>query len=205
VDITVIGASGETGRQAVARALAAGHRVTAVVRRPDVIEPANRLRVVVVPNLTVASNVDRVIAGSDAVISALGPSVKGPTSVCTEGVRAVLAAMGRTGVRRLVAVSAYGAGESRDRSLYSRLLWAAVAEKMRDKNGMEQLIRASDAEWTIGRPPALRSGPYTGSYRAGTDLKVRLTTRISRADLADFLLCEAVAPAWVGQTPVIAA
>ena len=147
----------------------------------------------------------REVRNQDAVISALGTAAKGPVSVCTDGVRAIIGAMSRTGVRRLVAVSAHGAADSHDRSLYSRVLWATLADKMRDKETMEEAIRASELDWTIVRPPALKNRSGTGRYRTGTDLKIRLTSWISRADLADFLLREATTPAYLREAPRIAA
>jgi uncharacterized protein YbjT (DUF2867 family) len=126
-------------------------------------------------------------------------------SVCTDGVRSILGSMTRTGVHRLIVVSSHGAAETHDGSLYSRMLWAMMADKMRDKDEMEKLIRASGVDWTIVRPPALKNKPHTGVYRVGANLKIRLTSAISRADLADFLLREATTPAHLHQVPRIAA
>ncbi|MCX2946786.1 NAD(P)-dependent oxidoreductase [Lentzea sp. NEAU-D7] len=198
----VLGASGGTGRAVVEVALRAGHAVTAVVRRGDAIQPAPGLAVVVLPVLT---GLAQVVDGHDAIISALGTSERGPSTVCSDGIRAALLAMGETNVRRLVAVSAHGAAESRDRSLYSLLLWASVKHKMRDKEVMEALIRQSDVDWTIVRPPALKDAPASGGYRAGNDLRITVTSSVSRADLADFLVREAVRPAFVRQAPGIVA
>jgi putative NADH-flavin reductase len=200
--LLVLGATGGTGRAVVDVALRAGHAVTAVVRRGDAIPPAPGLTVAVLPVLT---DLAHVVAGHDAVISALGTNDRGPCTVCSDGIRATLLAMEETGVRRLVAVSAHGAAESRDRSLYSVLLWASVRHKMRDKEVMEALIRQSDVDWTIVRPAALKDTPATGGYRTGNDLRITVTSSVSRADLADFLVREAVRPAFVHQTPRIAA
>ncbi|MEU8635478.1 NAD(P)H-binding protein [Amycolatopsis sp. NPDC048633] len=203
--LVVLGATGGTGRAAVDVALRAGHEVTAVVRREGALPPAPGLTVVLIPDFTEADRLAAAIAGHDAVISALGTTARGPVTVCTVGVRAALLAMSRTGVRRLVAVSAHGAAESRDRSWYSLLLWASVGHKMRDKESMEALIRASGSDWTIVRPPALKDTAPTGRYRTGSDSVVRLTSAVSRADLADFLVREAVEPAYLHQTPRILA
>ena len=162
------------------------------------------LRVAVLPDWDRPVDLDQAVRGQDAVISALGTAAKGPVSVCTDGVRGIVGAMSRTGVRRLVVVSAHGAADSHDHSLYSLALWATLADKMRDKEAMEDLIRASDLDWTIVRPPALKDRPRTGSYRTGTEVKIRLTSWISRADLADFLLREATAPAYLREAPRIA-
>ncbi len=201
----MFGGTGRTGSLVVTQALAAGHEVAALVRDPARMGiRSERLRVVV-GGLGEQDAVGRVVDGCDAVLSALGTGEKGPSTVCADGVRAILAAMAESGVRRLVALSAHGAGDSRDRSLYSLAVWASVADKMRDKDAMETLVRASAVDWTIIRPPALTDGPRTGTYRAGTDLKIRLTSRVSRADLADFLLREAATPGFVHQAPRITA
>ncbi|MFD0733684.1 NAD(P)-dependent oxidoreductase [Planotetraspora mira] len=203
--IVVFGATGGTGRETVTLGLAAGHHVTAVARRPEALQARPGLQIAVVPDLTNTEMVDDVIGGRDVVISALGTNARGPVSVCTDGVRSILGSMTRTGVRRLIVVSAHGAAESNDGSLYARMLWAMLGHKMRDKDEMEKLIRASTVDWTIVRPPALRNKPHTGVYRTSTDLKIRLTSAISRADLADFLLREATTPAYLHQAPRIAA
>ncbi len=204
--IAVFGATGGSGREVAQQALDAGHEVTVMVRKAGVafLEGNPHLHVVV-GEFGRQDIVEQVVAGQDAVISALGTNEKGPVTVCTDGVRAILAAMRTKEVRRLVVVSAHGAAESRDYSLYVLAVWAALKNKMRDKESMEALIRASDVDWTIVRPPALTNGPRTGSYRTGTDLKIRITSRISRADLADFLIKEAARTADIGKAPRIAA
>jgi len=70
---------------------------------------------------------------------------------------------------------------------------------------MEALIGRSDTEWTILRPAALSNGPRTGRYRLGTDLRIRITSRISRADLADGLLRQLADSTYLRQAPAITA
>jgi putative NADH-flavin reductase len=203
--IAVFGATGRTGQQVVRQALANGHEVTAFVRRQPTDSWAHDTRTrIVVGNFDTSEAVDRTLLGQDAVISALGSNQKDVVTVCTDGVRAILSGMARQSVRRLIAVSAHGAAESRDRSLYSLILWAALAAKMRDKDAMEALIRASDTDWTIVRPPNLTNSRKTGAYRTGLDIKIGLTSKISCADLADFLLDAAVNSTFVHTAPRIA-
>ena len=210
MQLTVLGATGATGRLVVQRAVDAGHTITAVVRRPDAL-PAQPQVCCVVTDLRDGSAMRKALTGTDAVISALGATTGGPTTVCTDGVCAVLAAMAATAptgtpdARRLVVVSAHGAAESRDRSPYSLVLRASVGAKMRDKDAMEALLRASDARWTLVRPPFLGGDTATGRYHVGTDLAIGLRSKVSRADLADFLVREAVTPEWTHRAPRIAA
>jgi len=203
--IVVFGASGGTGSHTVHHAASAGHQVTAVTRSPHTFPGGGALHNLVVPDLNVPGAIDHVVRDQDAVISALGTHAKGPVSVCTDGTRSILTAMERTGTRRLIAVSAHGAAETHDRSLYSLALWATLADKMRDKEAMERLIQDSDVDWTIVRPPALNDKPGQRRYRTGTDLKIRLTSAISRTDLGDFLVREAQSPAYLHRFARIAA
>jgi putative NADH-flavin reductase len=203
--IAVFGATGGTGRQVVDQALNAGYEVTVLVRDHARIPNTNERLHVVVGDFTHQESVEAVVAGNDVVISALGTNAKGPISACTDGVRSIAAAMKSQGVRRLLVVSSHGAAESHDSSLYVLAVWATLGNKMRDKDNMEALIRSADVDWTIVRPPALSNGSRTGSYRTGTDIKISLLSKISRADVADFLLREAVNGDYIHQTPSIAA
>lgn len=200
--IAVFGATGGTGAQVVQQAVDSGHQVTAVTRRPGALAAHERLRVVV-GSLAEQVAVENAVQGQDAVISALGSDQRGATTVCTDAMRSVLDTMRDHGVNRLAVVSAYGAAETHNRSLYSTLLWAMKANSMRDKETMEALIRGSGLSWTIVRPTALTNGPRTGTYRTGMDLSIGLRSRIARADVADFLLRETTSPAFTGLAPAI--
>ncbi|MFD9697459.1 NAD(P)-dependent oxidoreductase [Lentzea sp. NPDC059081] len=202
--VAVLGASGATGRHVVATALQRGHRVTALVRRTGTFAQSDGLTEVIWPDVSDSAALARALPGTTAVISALGGAEKGPTTVCTDGIRAAVTAMKAAGVRRLVAVSAHGVLETHDKSLYSLAVWANVAERMRDKESMEPLITASGLSWTIVRPPKLSDHAATGEYRTGTDLRIQLWSSIGRADLAAFLVDEAENPRYTHACPRIA-
>jgi putative NADH-flavin reductase len=131
------------------------------------------------------------VEGADAVVSALGPRGNGPTTVCSEGVGSILRAMDKTGVRRLVAVSANGAFADDGDGLITRLIAKPILQRLlrdgfTDVRRMEEEIRTSATDWTIMRPPRLTNGRRRGSYRTRVDRHVGIT--ISRADLADAIL-----------------
>jgi putative NADH-flavin reductase len=201
--VAVLGASGATGRHVVSTALRRGHKVVALVRRPGTFAPQRRLAEAIWPDVTDTSNLTDALGGTDVVISALGGAGNGPTTVCTDGIGSAVTSMTAAGVRRLIAVSAHGVLETHDKSLYSRAVWAGVAEKMRDKETMEPLITASGLNWTIVRPPKLSDHDAIGKYTVGTDLPVRLWSSIGRADLAVFLIDEAETPRYEHAHPRI--
>jgi putative NADH-flavin reductase len=182
----IFGATGHTGRHLLEQALADGHEVTALARDPSTVPAHPHLRIVA-GDVRDTEQVNHTVVGADAVLSALGQRRWG-TTVCTDGIRTILAAMNTHGVRRLLAVSGYGVGDSRHRNLYAASMWIVLRSIMRDKTQMEELIRASDTEWTLVRPAVITEGPHTGRYRTAPDLHLGYTSKISYADLADFML-----------------
>jgi putative NADH-flavin reductase len=186
--LAIFGGTGRAGRVVVEHALHQGHEVTALTRDPGRIDPRARLRVVggdVREPMAVARTLD----GADAIISTLGRRRRGP-DVCTEGIRTVLSVAAGGGPRRLIALSNYGVADSRDRTAYVAVSWLLERAVLRDKEQMEALMCDSGTEWTVIRAPVLTDGPRTGTYRTGTGLRLSFTARVSRADVADFMLTE---------------
>lgn len=182
----VFGATGHTGRHLLQQALQDGHEVTALARDPSKL-PAHPHLHIVAGDVRDTERVQDTVVGADAVLSALGQR-RWRTTVCTDGMRNILAAMNAHGVRRLLAVSGYGVGDSRHRNLYTASMWIMLRPIMKDKTQMEELIQASDTDWTLVRPAVITEGPHTGRYRTGPDLHLGYTSKISYADLADFML-----------------
>ncbi|WP_261567893.1 NAD(P)-dependent oxidoreductase [Frankia gtarii] len=186
--LAVFGGTGHIGRHLLEQALQQGHTLTALARDPGRLTAHEHLRAVA-GDVRDADAVKEVVAGSDAVLSALGQRGVRST-VCTDGMRTILPAMDAHGVHRLVAVSCYGVADSRRRDLYNAIAWVAIRSLMRDKEGMEELLRASDTAWTVVRPAILTGGEHTGQYRTGTELLLTVTSRVSHADVADFMLAQ---------------
>jgi putative NADH-flavin reductase len=207
MNILIVGASRGIGRQLLEQALAAGHAVTALARAPvKVMGCDDRLRTVqgsVLDRGTVAA----AAAGQNAVCCALG--VKTPweqPTLFSEGTARLLEAMKKADVRRLVCVTGIGAGESRGHGgfLYDRVFFPLLLKGVyADKDRQEALIRASDADWTIVRPGFLTNGPLMGNVRALSDLTGVTAGRISRADVARFILEELAANRYLRQAPLL--
>jgi putative NADH-flavin reductase len=133
------------------------------------------------------------MAGHEAVVSTIGVTSRGPTTLYSDGMPNIIAAMRATGVGRLVAVSAAPLGIDEGDTLPSRLLMkplllALFKEPYADMARMEEEIRASGLAWTIVRPPRLTDKAATGRYRTALNRSVRRGYLISRADLAGAIL-----------------
>jgi putative NADH-flavin reductase len=204
--VLIVGATGGTGRQLVAQALERGYEVTALVRtRSRLAIEHPQLRVVEADVLDSAS-VEAAVAGQDAVVSALGHKrFFGPSRILSEGTRNLLRAMETKGVQRLVCMTSLGIGDSAGRmGLYYTffVIPFVVPFYFWDKTRQERLIAASRAEWVIVRPGALTNGPKRGKYRHGPKVGSFLwTVRISRADVADFMLNQVTDDTYLGAAP----
>ncbi len=189
MNIVVFGASGRTGRCIVEQGLSRGHQVTAFVYKSRVPGWPEKLRMVIGDVLS-ADDVEKAVAGQDAVLSALGRTGS-PRPITFPGTKNVVDAMEKLGVQRLVVESAFGAGESaREISLPDRLFVRGLLlrSSFRDKDMMEECVEKSNLRWTIVRPTRLTDGPRQGGYRAGERIGVNIASGISRADVADFIL-----------------
>jgi putative NADH-flavin reductase len=191
--LLVVGATGGTGRQLLVQALERGYEVTAFVRDPSRLSIAHRRLTVVRGNVLDRDSVDTAMRGQDAVLSALGHKrFFYPTRILSEGTRNILRAMENQGVRHLVCETAMGIGDSAGRmGLYYTLFVIPVILPFYfwDKTRQERVIAGSNLEWVIVRPGMLTNGARRSSYRHGRRIGSFLwTVRVSRADVADFML-----------------
>src|SRR5262249_50327344 len=207
--VLIIGATGGTGRQLVAQALERGHVVTALVRDPKALQMEHvRLRIIA-GNVLDEGSLDAAVQDQDAVLSALGHRrFFGPTRILSDGTRNVLRTMERHGVRRFVCETSLGLGSSTWRmGLYYTFFVIPVVLPFYfwDKTRQEQLIAKSGLDWIIIRPAVLTNGPRRGRYRHGSRVgNVLWTVRISRADVADFMLNQLADNQYVGMAVGVA-
>ncbi|MGV9724951.1 NAD(P)-dependent oxidoreductase [Nocardia beijingensis] len=203
--IAVFGATGTVGRLVVERALREGHEVTAFTRSAaSVTQRHARLRVVEGDVLD-TNSVQRAVEGQDAVLVSLGNGRNGV--VRAGGTKAVIDAMRRTGVKRLICQTTLGVGDSRGNLnflwkyvMFGLLLRPAYADHVEQ----EKHAMASDLDWTIVRPSAFTDGPATGGYRRGFPAnEPGLTLKISRADIADFMIEQLTDTTYLRQAPGI--
>lgn len=201
--VLVLGASGGTGRPVVRRALEEGYEVTAFVRDPTSLEPAEGLQVVV-GDATSADDVRGAAEGQDAVLNAIGSrQIRQPVEIATT--KALLAACAGADVRRLVVCSAFGVGSTRhDVAPLSRLFFRTVLGKVyAQKEVADAMVRDSGLDWTLVYPTRLTDDPPRGDFQAVERLARDGLPRISREDVAQFMIDQLSTDAWLRRTVVI--
>ncbi len=203
--ILVLGAAGKTGRAVVEQAVAAGHEVTAFVQKADEYKAANVH--VVEGDATDRAAMDKAVAGQDAVLDTIGGKTPYKTTTLEESAaKTIIASMQRHSVRRLVVTSMIGEGESKENAtVYERLLVSTFLRGAdKDKAAMESAVEASNLDWVILRPALLSDDPAIGNVRVFSAETGEKAHKITRADLAAFMLAQLSHDEYLHQAVTIA-
>jgi putative NADH-flavin reductase len=220
--LTIFAASGGIGSQILEQAMRDGHEVTAVVRNPRKLTTKPGLRVVTADMMNAEpKTIEASVEGADAVLSGLGASSNAEAGIAARGTQAIVDAMEATGVRRVVVVSAAPVGTVPSpgrpnppkhdpgdgflmRSVLSPFIKVVLRKVYADHALMEDLLRESNLDWTVFRPPKLNNGSLTGQYRTALGQNLRGGYSISRADVAHEMLASLNQPETIGQAVGIA-
>ncbi len=205
--LIIFGPTGSTGRQVVTQALEQGHDVTAFARSPEKLDQKHEKLQVIKGNVLDFASVERAIQGQDVVLCTLGLPPTDKSNLRANGTKNIIRAMEKTGVKRFICQSSAGVGDSRD-TLPFLMKYLIVPFMLRrafaDHEIQENYIKESQLDWIIVRPTVLTDGERTGSYQHGfTADNKTVTSKISRADTADFMLKQLVDNHYLHKTPCI--
>jgi len=208
--VLIIGASRGIGLETVKVALQAGHSVRALARSAGRILIGRPTLEKITGDALEMPTVKRALTGVDVVIQSLGISagpeiILKPTQFFSTATRMLVAAMEEAQVKRLICVTGFGAGDSRDRGgfLYSVAFHLLMGRVYDDKDAQERIVRRSKLDWVIVRPVILTNGPKTSAYRALVDPRDWTCGFVSRADVADFLVKQIHDNTFLYKTPVL--
>lgn len=196
--ILLVGATGATGQAIAKQALAAGIAVRALVRKPDQLPVSFAQNIrnveVVKGDVTDLTSLVHAMQGVDAVVSSLGtPLILKEVRLLSEGTTNLLKAIEQTKVKRFLCITGMGAGDSVGHGgfFYDRIILPLLLGRIyADKNRQEALIRASHLDWVIVRPAFLTNTPSTERYREISQFKNETMGKMSRSDVAYFMVKE---------------
>jgi putative NADH-flavin reductase len=205
--VAVLGASGAVGRRIVDRLLVKGFDVACQTRTAEKLADLTGRVDIHEFDPRDASRLSPFVDGVDAVIFALGADRMGATTLFSETTAALIPAMKRQGVRRLIVITGVGAGDTRDHGgfIYDWIIFPLFTRKRyADKDKQEELIAASDLDWTIVRPAPFSERLATSDLRVHTTIApaTRLT-RITRDEVAAFVVAELDSQEHLRQRPFI--
>ncbi len=203
--LIVFGSTGSVGRHLVNQALEQGYWVTAFTRDAKKINTSDSHLKVVQGDILDQGAVARAVAGHDVVLCVIGAGMKG--DVRAKGTRHIIQAMENSGVHRFICQSSLGVGESwGNLNLYWKYFMFGILlrKAFQDHVEQEKLVIDSKLNWTIVRPGAFTNGEKTGQYSHGFDGSDQSKAlKISRADVADFLLKQIESDCYLCKTPAL--
>lgn len=211
MNVTVFGATGAIGSLTVAALLERGHHVTAYARNPQKVPASWGEGVrVVVGQMSDEEAIDSAVAGADAVVSALGPSMdrKATGLPLVAGTGHVLDAMKRHGVRRYVGHATPAVLDPREKPTFVTRLVGFMPRTFMPRayeeiTGMTGQIMRSGLDWTVVRFIAPKDTPAQGRLRVGFFGTDKLGFSVSRADIAAFTAAQVDDDTYVGRAPAI--
>jgi putative NADH-flavin reductase len=191
--IIVFGATGNTGKFVVEQALEAGYQVTVIIRNPTAFTLADKNLTIIRGDVLKPTTFEDALTGKDAVVSCLGSGRKNPTTVYSQGVSNIAAAMEKVGVKRIVCISAGAVVISPNGSFIIKFVVKYILQRLfryvyNDMLLMETVLSKSDLDWSVIRAPRLTHDKHTGKYRIAINKSLTNQSNISRADLADYIV-----------------
>lgn len=211
MNITVFGANGQIGQQLLNIALQNGDQVKAVVRREGALEITHPNLAIVVADYNDEAQVAAVIAGQDAVISTLGPSLNGGRKITNLPIRdaheVILRMMEKTGGNRFITLGTPAIKSDQDKKQIATIMPALMPKLMfppghAEMKGVEALIKASQVDWTVIRiiNPNVKTGGngYTTSFG---DTKAKFG--VSRKNAAQCMYDAIRQSEWIGKMPIV--
>ena len=206
--VLIIGASKGIGLETARQALEAGHHVRTLARSAAGMALSDPNIEKVRGDALKSQDVEAALIGVDVAIQTLGVGLGDlfrPVHLFSDATRVLISAMKTQGVKRLICVTGFGAGDSQASiNCLQRLPFQIVfGRAYDDKSSQERLIKESELDWTIARPGVLTSGPRTGRYKILPEASQWRNGIISRADVAEFLVRQIEDQTYVLQTPVL--
>ncbi|MEN0004609.1 MAG: SDR family oxidoreductase [Bacteroidota bacterium] len=206
--IALFGGTGQTGSQFLAQALQEGYAIKALARTPSKVTISHPNLEVIKGDVLQARDVQRVVAGTDIVVSLFGHVKGSPEWLQTNGTQNIIQAMKAEGIARIISLSGGGLPfPEKDQpkfmdKLIRTIMKVAVPKILNDAIRHHQVLQESGLKWTIIRGPRLTNEAKVGTYRVGW-VGVNASTKIGRADLADFIVKQLEDESFTFQMPFV--
>jgi putative NADH-flavin reductase len=192
-NIIVFGASGGTGLEVVEQALEAGHHVTVLLRHPDKFSIRHEQLRVIQGDVLQPQTYENLFFGVDVVISCLGTRNREPTTVYSVGMMNILTGMQKVDVTRIICLSAGAVVVPPNATFVMKFVIKYILQRLfkysyADMLKMETVLKHSELNWTVIRPPRLLNGDKTGIYRTIINDYLPNMSSLKRADLAHYII-----------------
>lgn len=190
-NVIVFGATGGTGTELVKQALSKNYHVTAFVRTPSKMKIADENLSIIQGDVLKYQDVLKALENQEVVFCTLGMPASDKSTLRRDGTANILKAMDEKGIKRFVCQTSLGFNGS-EALLPWHMKYIIVPfilkNAFKDHELQEHVIEKSNTDWTIVRPGNMTNGKMTASYQHGFSSDAKIKLKVSRADVAHFML-----------------
>ena len=207
--IAILGSTGFVGNVLIKKAIARGYEIKTLARDPEKLNEIKDKIEIIRGSVFELSSIDSAIEGTEAVLSTIGPP---PGKPCNpeqyrEAMKDIVVAMEKHAVKRYIhiggAVHLGGENETWDfKRKFLRLFLSVVSKPILITKHLEwEVLKTSDLDWTLVRPPRITSGKITTELLA--DEKNLYSLSVSVEELSDFILDQIKSREWIKKAPLV--
>lgn len=189
--IVIFGATGGTGQELVKQALQKGYLVTAFARTPQKLKISDEKLRIIQGDVLNKEEVLSALEKQDVVCCSLGMPASDRSTLRTDGTANIVKAMKEKGIKRLICQTSLGFGDSKEVLPWHMkyiIVPFILKHAFKDHELQETLIEKSQLDWTIVRPGNMTNGKKTEVYKHGFEPTEKIKLKVSRADVAHFML-----------------
>ena len=205
--VLIIGGSRGVGKAVMESGISRGLDISVLARFPEKIKSAGQPLQIIKGDVLNKDDLKAAVEGQDAVCSCIGvPITFKPVSLFSNAAANIALVMKTGNDQKFIAVTGIGAGDSKGHGgfLYDKIFKPVFLRTIyQDKDREEAIIRSSSLNWLIVRPAGLTNGPQTGKYKVIEKLDGVVSKRISRLDVADFMLNQLENPSHFGKAVLL--
>jgi putative NADH-flavin reductase len=207
--ITILGSTGFVGKVLVKKAIAAGYQVKTLARNPEKLEEIKDKIEIITGSAFESSSVEAAIQGAEVVLSTIGPPQRNPGDPVQyeKAMKNIVSAMDKYGIKRYIHIggAAHQGGENEVWNFnrkFLRLFLNLVGKQIMVAKHLEwEVLKKSDLDWTLVRPPRITNEEASG-YISANDKRLE-SLKVSVGDLTDFILKQITSKDWIRKAPLV--
>jgi putative NADH-flavin reductase len=207
--ITILGSTGFVGKVLIRKAIAAGYEVKTLARNPGKLEEIKDKIEIIPGSVFESSSVEAAIDGAEAVLSTIGPPQRNPGNPLQYEIamKNIVSAMDKYGIKRYIHIggAVHQGGENEVWNFsrkFLRLFLNLVGKEILVAKHLEwEVLKSSDLDWTLVRPPRIANEEASGNIFA--DEKRLKSLKIGVGDLTDFILQQINSKEWIRKAPLV--
>jgi putative NADH-flavin reductase len=207
--ITILGSTGFVGKVLIKKAIAAGYQVKTLARNPEKLEEIKDKIEVIKGSVFESSSIEPAIEGAEVVLSTIGPPQRNPGDPVQyeKAMKNIVSAMDKYGIKRYIHIggAAHKGGENEVWNFnrkFLRLFLNLVGKQIMVAKHLEwEVLKKSDLDWTLVRPPRITNEEASGNISAN-DKRLE-SLKVSVGDLTDFILEQITSKDWIRKAPLV--